>query len=113
MVNLLELRHRRRQLIAQIKQDELIILVAAPQCIRNGDVVYVFVLRKAWINCKHRPCYLWINHLSNLQASSSNSHTSRPGWIHSFSWNGCRQQYFDIRKNEGGTPGRQNLTSSH
>ncbi len=42
MVNLLELRHRRRQLIAQIKQDELIILVAAPQCIRNGDVVYAY-----------------------------------------------------------------------
>ncbi|MFZ2776373.1 MAG: Xaa-Pro aminopeptidase [Candidatus Rickettsiella isopodorum] len=42
MFNLLELQHRRKQLLSQIQSDELIVLMAAPESIRNGDVLYPY-----------------------------------------------------------------------
>ncbi|MFZ0218921.1 MAG: aminopeptidase P N-terminal domain-containing protein [Candidatus Aquirickettsiella sp.] len=42
MVKLSELQHRRQQLLSQIKSDELIILMAAPEYLRNGDVHYPY-----------------------------------------------------------------------
>lgn len=42
MFKLSELRHRRQQLLSHIKHDELIILIAASECLRNGDVYYPY-----------------------------------------------------------------------
>lgn len=42
MFNLFELQHRRQQLLSHIKHDELIILMAAPESLRNGDVFYSY-----------------------------------------------------------------------
>lgn len=42
MFKLSELQHRRQQLLSHLKSDELIILMAAPECLRNGDVFYPY-----------------------------------------------------------------------
>lgn len=42
MFKLSELRQRRQQLLSNLKDDELIILIAAPECLRNGDVFYSY-----------------------------------------------------------------------
>jgi Xaa-Pro aminopeptidase len=42
MFKLSELQHRRQQLLSYIESDELIILMAAPECLRNGDVLYPY-----------------------------------------------------------------------
>ena len=42
MFKLSELRHRRQQLLSHIKSDELIVLMAAPEYLRNGDVLYPY-----------------------------------------------------------------------
>ena len=42
MFKLSELQHRRKQLISCIKRDELIVLMAAPEYLRNGDVFYSY-----------------------------------------------------------------------
>lgn len=42
MVNLLELQHRRQQLLSGVTRDELIVLIAAPEYLRNGDVRYPY-----------------------------------------------------------------------
>lgn len=42
MFKLSELQHRRQQLLSQIKNDELIVLIAAPEYLRNGDVFYPY-----------------------------------------------------------------------
>jgi Xaa-Pro aminopeptidase len=42
MFKLSELQHRRQQLLSHIKSDELILLMAAPEHLRNGDVLYPY-----------------------------------------------------------------------
>jgi Xaa-Pro aminopeptidase len=42
MFRLSELQHRRQQLLSHIKSDELIVLMAAPEYLRNGDVFYPY-----------------------------------------------------------------------
>ena len=42
MFKLTELSHRRRQLLSSIEPDALIILIAAPEYARNGDVLYPY-----------------------------------------------------------------------
>jgi Xaa-Pro aminopeptidase len=42
MFKLSELQHRRQQLLSHIKSDELIVLMAAPEYLRNGDVLYPY-----------------------------------------------------------------------
>ncbi|WP_342146944.1 aminopeptidase P N-terminal domain-containing protein [Rickettsiella endosymbiont of Aleochara curtula] len=42
MFKLTELQHRRQQLVSHIKSDELIVLMSAPEHIRNGDVFYPY-----------------------------------------------------------------------
>ncbi len=42
MFKLTELQHRRRKLLSFIEPDELIILMAAPEYLRNGDVLYPY-----------------------------------------------------------------------
>ncbi len=42
MFKLSELQHRRQQLLSHIKTDELIVLIAAPEYLRNGDVFYPY-----------------------------------------------------------------------
>lgn len=42
MFKLSELQHRREQLLSHIKSDELIIIIAAPEYLRNGDVLYPY-----------------------------------------------------------------------
>jgi Xaa-Pro aminopeptidase len=42
MFKLTELQHRRRQLLSSLEQDALIILIAAPEYLRNGDVLYPY-----------------------------------------------------------------------
>jgi Xaa-Pro aminopeptidase len=42
MFKLSELQHRRQQLLSHIKSDELIVLMAAPEYLRNGDVYYPY-----------------------------------------------------------------------
>lgn len=42
MFKLSELQHRRQQLLSHIKSDELIVLIAAPEYLRNGDVLYPY-----------------------------------------------------------------------
>jgi Xaa-Pro aminopeptidase len=42
MFKLSELQHRRQRLLSDIKNDELIVLTAAPECLRNGDVHYPY-----------------------------------------------------------------------
>ncbi len=42
MFKLTELSHRRRQLLSSIEPDALIILIAAPECVRNSDVLYPY-----------------------------------------------------------------------
>lgn len=42
MFKLSELQDRRRQLLSYIKSDELIVLMAAPEYLRNGDVLYSY-----------------------------------------------------------------------
>lgn len=42
MLRLSELQQRRQQLLSHIKSDELIVLMAAPEYLRNGDVLYPY-----------------------------------------------------------------------
>lgn len=42
MFKLTELKHRRQQLLSNIQDDQLIVLMAAPECLRNGDVYYPY-----------------------------------------------------------------------
>lgn len=42
MFKLSELRHRRQELLSHMESDELIVLMAAPECLRNGDVYYPY-----------------------------------------------------------------------
>jgi Xaa-Pro aminopeptidase len=42
MFRLSELQQRRQQLLSHIKSDELIVLMAAPEYLRNGDVLYPY-----------------------------------------------------------------------
>jgi Xaa-Pro aminopeptidase len=42
MFNLSELRGRRRQLLAEVNNDAIIILISAAECLRNGDVFYPY-----------------------------------------------------------------------
>lgn len=42
MFELSELKHRRRQLLATLEEDEVIFLVSAPEYLRNGDVYYPY-----------------------------------------------------------------------
>lgn len=42
MFRLSELQQRRQQLLSHIKSDELIVLMAAPEYLRNGDVFYPY-----------------------------------------------------------------------
>ncbi|TLY47966.1 MAG: Xaa-Pro aminopeptidase [Gammaproteobacteria bacterium] len=42
MFKLSELQDRRQQLLSYIKNDELIVLIAAPEYLRNGDVLYPY-----------------------------------------------------------------------
>ena len=42
MFKLSELQHRRQQLLSHLKSDELIVLIAAPEYRRNGDVFYPY-----------------------------------------------------------------------
>ncbi|MES2142717.1 MAG: aminopeptidase P N-terminal domain-containing protein [Pseudomonadota bacterium] len=42
MLNIAELKLRRRQLLAAVKKDAVIMLIAAPECLRNGDVYYPY-----------------------------------------------------------------------
>lgn len=42
MFKLSELQHRRQQLLSHLKSDELIVLIAAPEYLRNGDVFYPY-----------------------------------------------------------------------
>ncbi len=42
MFKLSELQHRRQQLLSHVKKDELIVLMAASEYVRNGDVLYPY-----------------------------------------------------------------------
>lgn len=42
MFKLSELQHRRQQLLSHIKSGELIVLISAPEYLRNGDVLYPY-----------------------------------------------------------------------